>query len=79
MRSYPDPPSATAQGVRVSSTALHLDLPAMLAVTAISLPIVLYQRAVVRWEGLPLIIGALRRRSPGACSPLVEERPVHLR
>jgi cation:H+ antiporter len=94
----------------------------MVAVAAVCLPIFLYRRAVVRWEGLLLIgyyalyitylalvalrdpmeptfaaivtyilwplagliallliIGALRHRPQGTGSPLVEERPVHLR
>jgi cation:H+ antiporter len=46
---------ASAQGVAVSPVALQFDLPVMLAVAAICLPIFLYQRTVVRWEGLLLI------------------------
>jgi len=46
---------ATARGVAVSPAAIQFDLPVMLAVAAVCLPIFLYRRAVVRWEGLLLI------------------------
>lgn len=46
---------ANAQGALVSPTALQLDLLVMLAVATVCLPIFLYRRAVVRWEGLLLI------------------------
>jgi len=47
--------AVNAQGVTISMVALQVDLPVMVAVAVICLPIFLYRRAVVRWEGLLLI------------------------
>ena len=54
---------ACAQRVAVSPVALQLDLPVMLAVAAVCLPIFLYRHAVVRQEGL-LLIGYYALQDP---------------
>jgi cation:H+ antiporter len=54
---------ASAQRVAVSPVALQFDLPVMLAVAAVRLPIFLYRHAVVRREEL-LLIGYYALQDP---------------